>query len=116
MSNWMFLVVVFLILVNALYVAAEFSMVGARASRVEHFTRLGNRLAAAILPIVKDTTCLDRYIATCQIGITLSSLILGAFGQATIGLALGALLVSDWGMETCLWSYPERAGPAGGAR
>jgi len=100
MSIWIFLVVFFLILVNALYVAAEFSIVGARASRVEHFTRLGNRLAAAILPIVKDTTRMDRYIATCQIGITLSSLILGAFGQATIGLALGALLVSEWGMET----------------
>ena len=52
------------------------------------------------MPIVKDTTRLDRYIATCQIGITLSSLILGAFGQATIALALGALLVSHWGMET----------------
>jgi CBS domain containing-hemolysin-like protein len=74
--------------------------VGARPSHVEHFARQGHRLAAAILPIVKDTTRMDRYIATCQIGITLSSLILGAFGQATIALALGALLVSIWGMET----------------
>ncbi|CRI65031.1 conserved membrane hypothetical protein [Thiocapsa sp. KS1] len=100
MSVWMLLVVGLLILINALYVAAEFAIVGARASRVEHFARQGHRLAAALLPIVKDTTRLDRYIATCQIGITLSSLILGAFGQATIALALGALLVSDWGMET----------------
>ncbi len=100
MSTWIFVVVGLLILINALYVAAEFAIVGARASRVEHFTRQGHRLAAAILPIVKDTTRLDRYIATCQIGITLSSLILGAFGQATIGLALGVLLVSDWGMDT----------------
>jgi CBS domain containing-hemolysin-like protein len=100
MSVWMFLVVGLLILINALYVAAEFAIVGARASRVEHFARQGHRLAAALLPIVKDTTRLDRYIATCQIGITLSSLILGAFGQATIALALGGLLVSEWGMET----------------
>ena len=85
MSTWIFVVVGLLILINALYVAAEFAIVGARASRVEHFTRQGHRLAAAILPIVKDTKRLDRYIATCQIGITLSSLILGAFGQATIG-------------------------------
>ena len=99
MSTWMFLVVGLLILINALYVAAEFAIVGARASRVEHFARQGHRLAAAILPIVKDTTRLDRYIAACQIGITLSSLILGAFGQATIALALGALLVADWGMD-----------------
>jgi CBS domain containing-hemolysin-like protein len=100
MSTWMFLVVGTLILINALYVAAEFAIVGARASRVEHFAAQGHRLAAALLPIVKDTTRLDRYIAACQIGITLSSLILGAFGQATIAFALGALLVSDWGMET----------------
>jgi putative hemolysin len=100
MSAWMFSVVGLLILINALYVAAEFAVVGARPSRVEHFARQGHRLAAALLPTVRDTTRLDRYIATCQIGITLSSLILGAFGQATIALALGALLVSDWGMET----------------
>ena len=85
MSTWIFVVVGLLILIKGLYVAAEFAIVGARASRVEHFTRQGHRLAAAILPIVKDTTRLDRYIAPCQIGITLSSLILGAFGQATIG-------------------------------
>ncbi len=99
MSAWMFVVVGILILINALYVAAEFAIVGARASRVEHFARLGKHLAVAILPIVKDAARIDRYIATCQIGITLSSLILGAFGQATIGVALGALLVT-LGMET----------------
>jgi putative hemolysin len=102
MSTWMFLVAGLLILINALYVAAEFAIVSARASRVEHFARQGHRLAASILPIVKDTMRRDRYIATCQIGITLSSLILGAFGQATIGVALGALLVLDWGMAFAL--------------
>jgi len=95
----MFVVVGILILINALYVAAEFAIVGARASRVEHFALLGKDLAVAILPIVRDAARLDRYIATCQIGITLSSLILGAFGQATIGVALGALLVT-LGMES----------------
>lgn len=99
MSLWMFLVVGLLILINALYVAAEFAIVGARPSRVERFAAQGHRLASAILPIVKDTTRLDRYIAACQIGITLSSLILGAFGQATIAIGLGALLATDWGME-----------------
>lgn len=99
MSVWSVVVVLVLILVNALYVAAEFAIVGARVTRVEQFAAQGHRLAAALLPIMRDAARLDRYIAACQIGITLSSLILGAFGQATIGLALGDLLVSHGGLE-----------------
>lgn len=92
-------VVVFLILVNALYVAAEFAAVGARTTRVAQLATQGNRLAAALLPILLDVGRLDRYIAACQIGITASSLILGAFGQATISLALGATLITYAGLE-----------------
>ena len=69
-----FLIVAFLILVNALYVAAEFAIVGARATRVERLAGQGHRLAGALLPILRDTLRLDRYIAACQIGITASSL------------------------------------------
>ncbi|CAN5722269.1 hemolysin family protein [soil metagenome] len=94
----MFATVAALILVNALYVAAEFAAVGARASRVEQFAAEGSRLAVKLLPIVRDTVRLDRYIAACQIGITLSSLGLGAFGQATLGIALGASLVERMDM------------------
>lgn len=94
-----FSIVVFLILVNALYVAAEFAIVGARATRVEQMAAQGHRLAGALLPILRDTLRLDRYIAACQIGIAASSLILGAFGQATIGLALGAALVTYAGLQ-----------------
>ncbi len=99
MSLWIILLVGTLILVNALYVAAEFALVGARATRVEQLAAQGHRLAAALLPILHDTARLDRHIAACQIGITLSSLVLGAFGQATIGLALGGLLVAHMGLE-----------------
>lgn len=99
MSAWMFVVVALLILANALYVAAEFAVVGARASRIQHFADAGSRLAARLLPIVLDTAALDRYIAACQIGITVSSLVLGAFGQATLGLALGATLVERFGLD-----------------
>jgi putative hemolysin len=94
-----FFIVVLLILINALYVAAEFAIVGARATRVEQLAAQGHRLADALLAILRDTSRLDRYIAACQIGITASSLILGAFGQATIGLALGAALVSYGGLQ-----------------
>jgi CBS domain containing-hemolysin-like protein len=94
-----FFVVVFLILINAFYVAAEFAVVGVRATRVEQLAAQGHRLASALLPILRDPARLDRYIAACQIGITVSSLILGAFGQATIGLALGAALIDYGGVD-----------------
>jgi CBS domain containing-hemolysin-like protein len=99
MSLWIVLVVIALILVNALYVAAEFATVGARATRVELLAAQGHRLAAALLPTLRDPLRLDSYISACQIGITLSSLVLGAFGQATIGLALGAALDAHTGLE-----------------
>ena len=99
MSIWPFVVVLILILINALYVAAEFAIVGARLTRIEQVANQGHPLAAALLPIRRDAVRLDRYIAACQIGITLSSLVLGAFGQATLALDLGALLASDTGLE-----------------
>ena len=89
-------VVSFLILVNALYVAAEFGAVSVRRSRIQQLANDGNWLARQLLPIVQSAAALDRYVATCQIGITLSSLVLGAYGQATLAVALSPLLVS-WG-------------------
>lgn len=77
-------VIVFLILLTALYVAAEFAAVSVRRSRLRRLAEDGNLLAARVLPVVEDPRELDRYIAASQVGITLSSLILGAYGQATL--------------------------------
>ena len=77
-------IIAFLILLTALYVAAEFAAVGARRSRLRRLAEDGNALAARILPVVEDPHELDRYIAASQVGITLSSLILGAYAQASI--------------------------------
>src|SRR5918994_4832799 len=85
-------IIVLLILLTALYVAAEFAAVGARRSRLRRLAEDGNPLAARILPVVEDPRELDRYIAVSQIGITLSSLILGAYGQATMAPRLSPLL------------------------
>lgn len=85
-------VITLLILLNALYVAGEFAAVGARRSRLRRLAEDGNPLAARILPVVEDARELDRYIAVSQIGITLSSLILGAYGQAVIAPPLAPLL------------------------
>ena len=85
-SAW--LIVSLLLLANALYVAAEFGAVGVRRSRVRRLAEDDHPLAKRLLPFVEDATKLDRYVAASQIGITLSSLILGAYAQASAAVAL----------------------------
>jgi CBS domain containing-hemolysin-like protein len=90
------LVISALIVVNALYVAAEFAAVSVRRSRLQALAESGNRLARWLVPIVSTPGTLDRYVAICQIGITLSSLVLGAYAQATLAGRL-APLFAGWG-------------------
>ncbi len=78
------LVILVMVAVNALYVAAEFATVGSRRSRVQEAAENGNRAAVSLLDILKDPKRLDNYVAACQIGITLSSLVAGAYGQAQL--------------------------------
>src|SRR5678815_3756104 len=93
------IVVVALILVNAVYVAAEFAAVSVRRSRIQQLAADGNPLAAWLLPILESPAALDRYIAACQIGITLSSLVLGAYAQATLAVWLAPYFESLAGMQ-----------------
>jgi putative hemolysin len=86
------LVVLLLVSLNALYVAAEFAAVGSRRARLRRLADDGNPLAARILPVVENAHELDRYIAVSQVGITLTSLVLGAYGQAVIAPRVAALL------------------------
>ena len=87
-------IIALLIAVNALYVAAEFAAVGTRRSRIRMLAQDGDARAVWVLPIVEDPARLDRYVAACQIGITFSSLVLGAFGQATLARDLAPALES----------------------
>lgn len=77
-------VVAVLVSINALYVAGEFSTVGARRTRIIQMAEEGSRLARLLVPIMDDPHTLDNYIAASQVGITLSSLMLGIYGQRQI--------------------------------
>ena len=44
----------------------------------------GDRLAGFMLSVVEDPRSLDTYVAACQIGITVSSLVVGYYGQAQL--------------------------------
>lgn len=73
--------VIFLVLTNAFFVAAEFALVSARRTYFEERARAGSLLARAVLRLMRD---LDRSIAATQLGITVASIALGWIGERTL--------------------------------
>lgn len=92
-------IILLLVMLTALYVAAEFAAVGARRSRIRRMAEDGHPLAIRVLPVIEDPRELDRYIAACQVGITLSSLIAGAYAQAALAPPAAPLLIRWAGLE-----------------
>ncbi|WP_128893965.1 hemolysin family protein [Longirhabdus pacifica] len=74
-------IVVLLILATAFFVAAEFSFVKVRPSRIDQLV-LSNHPQA--LAAKKVTTHLNEYLSACQLGITITSLGLGWMGETTV--------------------------------
>ena len=99
MSITVWVVLALLILANAFYVAGEFGAVGVRRSRVRRLSEDGNVWARQLLPFVQDPAQLDRYVAVSQVGITLSSLVLGAVAQGTVAVALAPHLAQWIGLD-----------------
>ena len=65
-----------LLLANALFVAAEFAIVGVPRTSVERLASHGNTLARRVLRILEHVKRRDRYLATTQIGVSLASVML----------------------------------------
>ena len=75
------LLVLFFLLMNAFFVAAEFSLVRVRKSQVEILVDEG-RKGAKYAKLVADNV--NAYLSACQLGITLASLALGWLGEPAV--------------------------------
>ena len=84
------LILVFLLIVlNAFFVAAEFSLVSVRRTRVSQLVAAGDVPAQTVQSLQRS---LDRLLSTTQLGITLSSLALGWIGESTMTVFVKKLL------------------------
>jgi len=83
------LAVLALVLLNGFFVAAEFSLVGARRSKLQEMSEGGDRFAKLAIKALDN---LDRYISATQLGITIASLALGWVGEPVVAALIDAIL------------------------
>src|SRR6476469_1053264 len=73
--------VLLLILLNAFFVAGEYSLVTVRRTRIKELADEGSRTARSVLRITSDP---PHFIAAMQLGVTLTSLGIGALGERVL--------------------------------
>src|SRR5882757_4543047 len=79
-----------LVCANGFFVAAEFSIVTVRKTRVDQLIAEGHRGALAVRRAVTDP---ESYIAATQLGITMASLGLGWMGEPALASVIQPALV-----------------------
>ena len=70
-----------MILATAFFVGAEFAILKVRMSRIDQLISEGNKKAVRAKEVANN---LDYYLSACQLGITVTALILGALGEPTV--------------------------------
>jgi CBS domain containing-hemolysin-like protein len=76
----LFLVAVFIGL-TAFFVGAEFAILKVRLSQIDQLIAEGNKRAVTARKVAHE---LDYYLSACQLGITITALVLGALGEPTV--------------------------------
>jgi CBS domain containing-hemolysin-like protein len=81
--------IIFLILANGFFVAGEFALVGVERARIEELAQDGHRGAVSTLRALKT---LSFQLSGAQLGITITSLLIGFITEPTLGRALAPLV------------------------
>lgn len=76
--------IIVLVILNGLFVAAEFALVGSRLTRLEKMAEGGSSAAQWLVDTFKRHAGKDSYIAVAQLGITLASIGLGMYGEPAV--------------------------------
>jgi CBS domain containing-hemolysin-like protein len=80
---WQVALIIFFVLLNGFFVAAEFAIVKVRTSQIDEL--MGDARAGRRLRTAKEVVSrLDNYLAATQLGITMASVALSMFGERYI--------------------------------
>ncbi|MGY3765400.1 hemolysin family protein [Vagococcus vulneris] len=83
------ILIALMIWVTAIFVAAEFALVKVRGTKLESLEEEGVKNAKLARHMVHH---LDDYLSACQLGITLTTLIIGGIGETTVSSILEPLI------------------------
>ncbi len=75
------IIIAILLTFTAFFVASEFAIVKVRTTRIDQLISEGNRKAETAKKVISN---LDGYLSATQVGITITSLILGWLGEPTV--------------------------------
>src|SRR5271170_98512 len=91
-----------LVALNGFFAATEFSLVAVRLSRVRQLVAKGDMRARVVERLLAD---LHRVVSGVQVGITLTSLAIGALGEATLATALQQIWHGAAGTRTAFFAH-----------
>ncbi len=86
---WQAVIVLLIVLLNAFFVAAEFAIVKVRDSQLQAAIDEGMRGAKFAQNVTRN---LDAYLSAGQLGITLTSIALGIFGEPFVAIVVQPML------------------------
>ena len=93
MTALLLVLLLFLLVINGVFVAAEFALVRARRSRVES---LAQQDTAGARRVLEQMERMDEYLSACQVGITMASIGIGFLGEP----AVAELLIDIFGLSS----------------